>query len=82
MIETLKRAIEQAGHLPPDQQEIVAKQMQRLLNVFQEVEPGHPIFFDEEAWMRHLGMPEEDIAWVMAQPTEPEPDEEYIDADA
>lgn len=43
---------------------------------------AHPIFTDEVEWMRHLGMADEDIAWVMAQPTEPEPGEAYLDADA
>ncbi len=37
----------------------------------------HPIYTDEEAFMRALGMLDEDIAWVMAQPVEPAPDEVY-----
>jgi hypothetical protein len=39
---------------------------------------GRPIYTDEVAFMRALGMREDDIAWVMAQPVEPAPDEEYV----
>ena len=42
---------------------------------------GHISYSDEE-WMHYLGMSEEDIAWVQAQPVEPEPGEEYRDANA
>ncbi|HEY7123129.1 MAG TPA: hypothetical protein VH540_04200 [Ktedonobacterales bacterium] len=42
---------------------------------------GHISYSDEE-WMRHLGMDEEDIAWVQAQPVDLEPGEEYEVADS
>ena len=40
----------------------------------------HRTFYSEEAFMRGLGMDEEDIAWVEAQPIEADPSE-YADAD-
>ncbi len=43
--------------------------------------PSAATFDDEVAWMRHLGMSEESIARVLAAPVDPEPGEEYIDAD-
>lgn len=51
--------------------------LEKLLDVL-----AHPVFTDEVEWMKHLGMSDEDIAWVMAQPTEPEPGEAYLDADS
>lgn len=39
-------------------------------------------FDDEVEWMRHLGMSEESIARVLAEPVEPDPGEIYLDADA
>ncbi len=81
MIDILQRVIQQAEQLEPAQQEALAAQFQQVLDAFLE-DQAHPVFTDEVEWMRHLGMSEEDIAWVMAQPTDPEPGEEYLDADA
>lgn len=82
MIDLLQKVIQQAEQLEPAQQQAIAAQFQQVLDAFLQEEAAHPVFTDEIEWMRHLGMPEEDIAWVMEQPTEPEPDEEYLDAAA
>lgn len=62
------------------QAELVQQARQALEIALDEI--AHPVFSDEVEWMRHLGMPEEDIARVMAEPTEAEPGEAYLDANA
>lgn len=82
MIDTaLQQILERAAQLTPNEQQAIAAQFQQVLDTFLD-EIAHPIFPDEVAWMKHLGMSDEDIAWVLAQPTDPEPGEAYVDADA
>jgi len=82
MNDTLQRVIQQAEQLDPAQQETLAAQFQQVLDAFLQEEAAHPVYADEVEWMRHLGMSEESIARVMAAPIDPEPGEEYLDADA
>ncbi len=56
---------------------VVEMAVRALKQVFDSFH-GRPLFTDEEAFMRALGMSDEDIAWVFAQPVEPAPDEEYV----
>ena len=82
MIDLLQKVIQQAEQLEPAQQQAIAAQFQQVLDAFLQAEAAHPVFTDEVEWMRHLGMSEESIARVMAEPIEPEPGEAYLDADA
>lgn len=41
----------------------------------------HQVYHSEEEFMQALGMSEERIARIMAEPVEPEPGEEYEHAD-
>ena len=77
----LQQVLSRAAELPPDEQQAVAARFQQVLDTFLD-EHAHPVFTDEVAWMKHLGMSDEDIAWVLAQPTNPEPGEAYVNADA
>lgn len=82
MIDLLQKVIQRAEQLEPAQQQILAEAIQQVIDHILQEEADHPVFTDEVEWMKHLGMSDEDIAWVMAQPTEPEPGETYLDADA
>ena len=82
MIDLLQKVIQQAEQQEPAAEQALAAQFQQVLDAFLQEEAAHPVFTDEVEWMCHLGMSEESIARVMAEPTEPEPDEAYLDADA
>jgi hypothetical protein len=83
MIEAaLQQVMTRAAQLPPAGQQELAAQFEQVLDTFLQEEATHPVFTDEVAWMKHLGMDDESIARVMEEPLEPEPGEAYLDADA
>ena len=103
MTQTLKQVMERVEQLEPAQQQAIAEEFQRFVDVFLVLpkadiqtlidhinrtldavmadRQSHRIFHSEEEFMRALGMSEERIARLMAEPVEPLPGEEYDDAD-
>lgn len=103
MAQTLKQVLERVEQLEPAQQQAIAEEFQRFVDVFlllpkedaqrlfdrinQALDAvlanrtSQHIYYGEEEFMRALGMSEERIARLMAEPIEPAPDEEYDDAD-
>jgi glutamate-1-semialdehyde aminotransferase len=73
--ETYQRLEQLADTLGKPLEDIVAdlaKQGENLLVTGQSHNPIIATFDDEVEWMRHLGMSEDSIARVMAEPVEPE----------
>lgn len=81
--ETYQHLEKLAQHLGKPLPEVVADLADRGESLLMETNssPVGKVFYSDEEFMRALGMSEESIARVMAAPTEPEPGEEYVDAD-
>ena len=72
------RSYQKLQALAQEQGQIPAALMESWVN---EHKTQRQIYSTEEEFMRALGMSEERIARIMAEPVEPEPGEEYEHAD-
>jgi hypothetical protein len=81
--ETYQHLEKLAQHLGKPLPEVIADLADRgeSLLIGDTSSPVGKVFYSDEEFMRGLGMSEESIARVMAAPVEPEPGEEYLDAD-
>ncbi|HEV2459906.1 MAG TPA: hypothetical protein VGS80_16230 [Ktedonobacterales bacterium] len=58
--------------------ELGARVLQQVFDSLRDATRRRQVFADEVEFMRALGMQDEDIDWVLAQPVEPAPDEVYV----
>lgn len=77
--DVLRVIIELVTRLPDEQQWQLSARFLHALSEY--LESVRPIYHSEEAFMRALGMSDERIARLLAEPVEPEPGEEYEHAD-